>query len=87
MAFAAWVGAGLAVGPAALFVFGATVGGVLVTGVGMWLAYLRTRRNNHFGGCDEPQPSVLFPAQITLSLGSIAGVIAMFVIAAARIGN
>jgi prepilin peptidase CpaA len=73
-AFGAWVGCALAPVPAVLLVGLGTLGGLLLTVVGA----LAQRRAAEPEG-PEDQRSRLFPAQVTLSLGTICAVAVLIV--------
>jgi prepilin peptidase CpaA len=71
MAFGAWVGCAVGL-PAAVWVMGlATIAGALLTAIAGLYAVRRLRSNVGAGVCTH-----LFPAQVTLSLGSVCGVVA-----------
>jgi Flp pilus assembly protein protease CpaA len=73
MAFGAWVGCALDL-PAAVWVtgFATVLGGLLTTiAAGVIIATQRSRTDEQ--SVDQPR---MFPAQITLSMGSICGVVA-----------
>jgi prepilin peptidase CpaA len=71
MAFGAWVGCAVDL-PAALLVTGlATVAGALLTAIGASIVAVRLRSDSEAGAW-----TYLFPAQVTLSLGSVFGVLA-----------
>jgi prepilin peptidase CpaA len=72
MAFGAWVGCALGLPAAVLVTALATVAGALFTAIGAAFAYLRVRSHEGVGDC-----SWLFPAQVTLSLGSVCVVVAV----------
>ena len=83
MAFAGWVGCGLSLQPAVLVTLVATLLGTLLTLAG-WFLYVRHGRRERetaaaFGQNDRPSAWQWFPAQWTLSLGSIAGLVLLFV--------
>jgi hypothetical protein len=70
MAFGAWVGCGLNLPTAVAVTAAATVAGIALTTAGVSLAALRLRAQQEAGA-----GGFLFPAQLTLSLGSVCGVI------------
>jgi hypothetical protein len=72
MPFAAWICAALPLLPALAFIAAATIAGLIVTFV-----YLRT---GVVDLPDEGQISYAFPAQITMTVVAVAGVIACWMI-------
>ena len=64
-AFGAWVGCAMPAMLAFQVVFATTIVGALVTSIGYWIAFTRLSR--------EEGQTYLFPAQVTLSTGSLIG--------------
>src|SRR5262245_31665566 len=86
MAFAAWVGCGLGWMPAVTITLSATLLGSLLTLAGIWY-YSRQWQEQRaavavWGRLNEPPAPALFPAQWTLSLGSLAGLALVLVLTA-----
>jgi prepilin signal peptidase PulO-like enzyme (type II secretory pathway) len=71
MAFGAWVGCAVGLPAAVQVTVLGTLVGALFTAVGVLNAALRIRSYDGVGVCSH-----LFPAQVTLSLGSVCGVVA-----------
>jgi Flp pilus assembly protein protease CpaA len=72
MAFGSWIGCALAIAPAAWLAVLATVFGGMLTTIAVLIALKQSTTFRQAHGIR------LFPAQITLSVGSIVGVIAAF---------
>jgi Flp pilus assembly protein protease CpaA len=71
MAFGAWVGCAVGLPAAVLVTALATVAGALLTASGATFMFLRLRSHEAVGACE------LFPAQVTLSLGSVCALAAV----------
>lgn len=75
MAFGAWIGCALDL-PTAVFVTAfATVVGILLTAIGALFAFVRLRSQSVRGIGGSSAVEALFPAQTTLSIGSVCGVL------------
>lgn len=80
MAFGAWIGCALDVPTAVLATAFATGMGLLLTAVGALWAAVRLRSDSVRSIGDSPAVDVLFPAQATLSMGSICGILTSAVV-------
>lgn len=75
MAFGAWIGCALDL-PSAVFVTAFATGvGLLLTAMGALLAFVRFRSQSVRGIGGSSAVEMLFPAQATLSIGSVCGVL------------
>jgi Flp pilus assembly protein protease CpaA len=72
MAFAAWICAALPLAPALVFIAAATIGGLAIT---FALVHLIVR-----DFADEQQSNYAFPAQITMTIVAVVGVVACWMI-------
>jgi Flp pilus assembly protein protease CpaA len=74
MAFGAWIGCAVPLHRAIVLTLAGTILGILLTAILLYVQ-VRSRARKSPGGSEIPR-SRLLPAQITLSIGSILGVVA-----------
>lgn len=89
MGFGAWVGCTFAFESAYMITGLATLGGLLLSAACVSVYQLRQAASAlpEDGPIDYTRPPELFPLQTTLSLGTIAGLVAMLIVAAGRAAN
>jgi hypothetical protein len=89
MAFGAWIGCALPIGPAIVVSFFATlIGGATLVVLMLLAARLNIWRLDQISiGNNSPRAQRQVPAQIPLALGSIAGVMLGFILGAHLVPN
>jgi Flp pilus assembly protein protease CpaA len=75
MGLGAWIGCAVPLGPALVLTVSATIVGGIVTAIGVYFYYRKQRAVLETDPWGLDGPSYLFPFQLTLSLGSLCGML------------